>query len=130
MKKEKEEPKNIKEFNALIKKYESITLEQIKKVWNGIQYPDGVDVAEILTGFGSMSTCTLCLGAGAEDRDGCYKCVYYRKRRDTYLFCCNTGRNLKTYSAIEEAMAPEDLWKAFRERAKFMRKTYSKYVKI
>ena len=127
----KEEPRNIKQFNALIKKYETITLEEVEKGWDNQESgPDAVDVASDLTGFGSLSSCTLCLGAGVEEKDDCWKCVYYRKRKDDYLFCCNTGKNLKTYYKIEEAMNPEELLEAFRNRAKFLRKTYPQYVKI
>jgi hypothetical protein len=125
----KKNPKNIKEFNALIRKYETITLEQIEDSWNEMSYPDGGDVAEDLTGFGSLSNCTLCKGAGVKEKEDCWKCVYYRNRKETFLFFCNTGKNQKTYEAIENAYTPEDLLKAFHKRAKHMRKTYPQYIK-
>lgn len=134
-------PKNIKEFKNLIEKYEKITLEEIQKVWKSFvedaaeeyEYATGEyitedargeDVAPELTGFGSCTTCTLCRAV----LECCTECIYFRKRKEDFMYCCNTGRNAKTYKAIDNAKNPEELLKAFRQRAKYLRKAYFKYL--
>lgn len=114
---------NIKEFKDLIEKYEKITLEEIQKIWknysdNSAFVGTGADIAPLLTGFGSLSTCTLCRAV----KECCTECVYFRKRREDFMYCCNTGRNAKTYDAIKNAKTPEKLLEAFRKRAKNMKK--------
>lgn len=136
-------PENIKAFNALLKRYESITFEEIKRQWdyNFSSYPwvDAGDVARDLTGFGSIEACTLCTAIEGNQLAEtnvdfkhwiCPKCVYYRKRKDTMMFCCNTGKSRDTYQGIDEAHTPEELLEAFRNRAKYLRKKYSQYVEI
>ena len=120
--------KNLKEFKALIKRYESITLEEIKEA--DVSLPNTTDVIRIvlfqvsgvykqkankLTGFGDNSTCTLCIlpNLGSSDCDGC---VYLDMTEDK----CNKGINLKTYIRICEANSPTKLRNAFRARAKHM----------
>lgn len=118
------EPENIKAFKDLIEKYENITLEEIQKEWKLLRNATGDDIAPELTGFGSQCTCTLCRAV----KEYCTKCVYFRRRRDDFMYCCNTGRNAKTYDDIENAKTSEELLKAFRQRAKHMKKAYSKYL--
>ena len=123
------EPENIKAFKDLIERYENISLEEIEKEWKSLNawrgcIDTGEDIAPELTGFGSQTTCTLCRAV----HECCTKCVYFRKRREDFMFCCNTGRNAKTYNAIENAETPEELLKAFRKRAEHMKKAYSKYL--
>ena len=105
-------PKNIKEFQALVERYETITLEEIKA------NPD----PEILTGFGNSGTCTLCIKAG-----NCDKCVYGES--DTAYYACIDGENKKTYFTIDNANTPRKILNAYRARAKHLRKNYSQYLK-
>jgi len=123
------EPENIQAFKDLIERYENISLEEIEKEWKSLNawrgcIDTGEEIAYELTGFGSQTTCTLCRAV----KEYCTKCVYFRKRREDFMFCCNTGRNEKTYNAISNAETPEELLKAFRQRAKHMKKAYSKYL--
>ena len=102
-------PTNLPEFKALIKRYKSITLEEIENIW----VVDVAYTAYKLTGFGSSNTCTLCIAA----KDNCDKCVYRHKH--TYARC-NTHDNHLSYDAIYNARTPQELLNAFRERAKRM----------
>ena len=118
--------KNLKEFKALKKRYESITLEEIKDTV--VSLPNTADVlrfvifqaagvykqkANKLTGFGSSSTCSLCRVKCLSECEGC---VYLVMTGDG----CNQGINLKTYIRICEANSPTKLRNAFRARAKHM----------
>jgi hypothetical protein len=113
---------NKQEFIMLVKRYESVTLEEIQPIWDSqedIGYC-AIRVAEHLTGFGSKSTCTLCKPINGV----CSKCIYGGRG---YRFGCINSQNNKTYSGIENAETAEELLDAFRKRAKHLRKKYSKY---
>jgi hypothetical protein len=109
-------PDNIKEFNDLIKRYESITLKEIIEVWDIYESAD--IVANKLTGFGSLFSCTLCYATGAN----CGYCVYGSD------FACIKHHNRKTYNAINDADTPQKLLTAFKNRAEHMRNTYPQYI--
>jgi len=101
-------PKNLPEFKALIKRYESITLEEIKEKIN-----ESIDewlstIPNELTGFGDKETCTLC-------KYGCSNCVYNQG------LACLKGEHRKTYYRISHADTPIKLFNAFRARAKHMK---------
>ena len=102
-------PKNLKEFKALIKRYESITLEEIKK--KAIEITDFSNVASELTGFGTISHCLICSGFY------CNQCIYYIRSGDG----CSGEINGKTYDRISNADTPTKLRNAFRARAKHMK---------
>ena len=97
--------KNLKEFKALIERYESITLEEIKKIK---PFEDHF-TAQKLTGFGNIYKCTLCVVVGQECKD----CVYSQSSEKT----CMT----KTHYRISDAETPTKLRNAFRARAKHMK---------
>jgi len=101
---------NLKEFKALIKRYESITLEEIKKAFD--KY-DWLDVANCLTGFdgGINNPCTLC----EPIKTTCVMCVY---GKDMGCLC---GENALTFNRILNADTPTKLRNAFRARAKHMK---------
>ena len=101
--------KNLKEFKELIERYESITLEEIEEVWGDNSC--GESVAQELTGFSGVKTCTLCKSV----RSNCSECVY--KERGW----CYKSVNKETYYAISDASTPTELLEAFRNRAKHMR---------
>ncbi len=109
---------NIKEFKALVKRYETISLQEIKKEWglaNGFVH--SFDVASKLTGLGG-GTCTLCKAVFT-----CDQCVYNGGD------LCTMGINAETYDKMCFAATPTQLKNAFRNRAKHLRKNYSKYLK-
>jgi len=114
----KTEPKNIEAFQKLVERYETITIEEIKEIRE--EYP-----AEILTGFGSRATCSLCLSVNED----CSKCVYGKNKESEINYNCVVGNNSKSYERIEEANTPHKLFNAFRNRAKHLRKTYPQYLK-
>lgn len=109
-------PVNIKEFQELVKRYETITLDEIIEKWD-------IDVAELLTGHGSNTTCTLCIAVNrGGDNSVCFNCVYQMP------LGCNSDFNADTYFKIHEARTPEELLLAYRARAEHLRKTYPQYL--
>lgn len=96
------EAKNLKEFKALIKRYESITLKEIKA-------EDITEARYILTGF--AIDCPLC----GNCRPGCIGCVYGSRMG------CVKGNNRKTFKGISNADTPIRLRNAYRARAKHMK---------
>ena len=98
--------KNLKEFKTLIKRYETITIEEVTK---GFTRSTNSLVANRLTGFGNCASCTLC-------KVECEKCVYLLTS-DT----CDHGINKKTFLRIINAGTPLKLFNAFRARAKHMK---------
>ena len=98
--------KNIKEARSLIKRYETITLEEIHGAF--VSEKNTYIAKKLLTGFGSLGTCTLCIRVSSL----CYDCIYEREK------ACMYGNNEKTYNAIENAKTPEELLEAYRNRAK------------
>jgi len=109
-------PINIKEFKALVKRYETITLQEIKDKWL-----PGYNAATRLTGFGNGNTCTLCI-AQASDRTKCYNCIY------PYPMGCREHPNELSYDRIQSANTPLKLFNAYKTRAKHLRLTYPQYL--
>lgn len=112
---------NKKEFIALIKKYESITLETINKykISGSIFFTIGSFTAFQLTGFGSNLTCTLCKATNTD----CGSCYWYEK---TSTICTSH----KTYQDIKNAKDEISLLKAFKARAKYMRQQLTIWEKL
>ena len=105
--------KNLKEFKALIKRYESITIEEIKKVFNS----QSMLIANRLTGYGDEDDCGLCKYINTDDEYNCEGCVYVIATN----CLCSTGKNKKTYKRIGRANTPLKLFNAYRARAKHMK---------
>ena len=114
-------PKNIKEFKALVERYETITLEEIKK--GG---PMSLSSKRKLTGFGWNNTCTLCQAVLQKDNWGnkykCNDCVYGKQNG------CLRYENTNTYYRIVNAGTSRELFSAYRARAKHLKKTYPQYL--
>jgi hypothetical protein len=110
---------NIKEFFALIQRYDSITIEEIEKVETTTPNPSpslydvGEWTARVLTGFGGGNTCSLCKAVNTN----CDKCVYSVIGSEG----CHDGTMHRTYFLIWEAETPTQLLYAFKERADAMR---------
>ena len=121
--------KNKKEFKALVERYETIGLEEIKEAWDSIisstqNYSGkyGIPAARELTGFGSMKTCVLCISV----KNKCSVCVYsYRYTED---FGCINEKNYPTFEGIKTTDTPEELLEAFRKRAEHLRTNYAKHL--
>ena len=109
--------KNLKEFEQLILRYESITLEEIENLSKkcGLLFNE---IPNELTGFGRSLTCTLCI-----EVSDCYKeCIYYIASNGET--CCYDGLDYieNSYRMIENAKNSKQLLKAFKYRAKCMRR--------
>ena len=107
--------KNTKQFINLIHRYESITLEEIEEVYNN---DPSCALANVLTGFGSTFSCTLCQICKDSDyqincKESCVYGHYYNKK----YACINDD----TYHDINLSVIPEDLLESYRNRAVFMR---------
>ncbi len=109
-------PKNLKEFKALKKRYETITLVEVKEKFKGNYWNI---VAQLLTGYGSDLSCTLCLPLRRNRWTHCNKCVYSTDKRIRYE--CLRGINRKTFNRMDNANTPLKLLNAFRARAKHMK---------
>jgi len=115
---------NEKEFKALIKKYESITLEELK---NNDTECTPWTVLEVLTGFGSWGTCTLCEPMRTAVSVDCSKCAYASTDEK---FHCTKCDNRASYKDIENADSLESLLIAIKSRAEHMKKVWKSYLKI
>jgi hypothetical protein len=107
--------KNINAFKKLIKRYETITLDEIKEA--------NMNLVK-LTGFSSTRDCILCREAcnilGCDIANTyCHYCIW-AFNTNPYLDCLY-GVNNKTYYAIEYALDPESLLTAYHARAAHMR---------
>ena len=117
--KQKRSDFNIVAFKALIKQYSTITLKEIKNLYLGTEEDDWLP--QDSTGFGCEATCTLCISEKElEDYDegGCNHCVY-KGSFANHCHCSSYSRD--TYEGIDYAETPEDLYHAYKARAKFMR---------
>lgn len=114
----------------LVKKYKSITLEQVKAEYERLQdkYPDsriyGSWILENFTGFGSMDTCSLCqeakeLANSSTYGSYCHKCVHSVFSQNDGGFPCVE----KTYENICDATTPEAIYTAIQERAEYLKET-------
>ena len=113
------QPVNLKEADELATRYETITLEEIDKACKSVVLRHAT---EVLTGFGYADICNIC------------KVVPYRKdvRGNVHKNCNQCLYTIKcykqkSYKAIEKAIIPEEILKAYRNRAKVIRRLLKKY---
>ncbi len=107
-------PLNIKEAEELIKKYREITLKEIDDYESIDLIAD--EIATELTGIGSTSNCTLCKKVKVD----CSRCIYYEKNSEKAN--CIANNNEDTYEYILNVIEPNDLLKAFKDRANHIEK--------
>ena len=100
---------NKKEFLALIEKYESITIEEIEKVW----HREAGVTANSLTGYGRSESCILCRAVDVH----CFQCEWVKLT----LNKCSRGDNFSSYALIADVKTPEQLRQAFVNRTKHMK---------
>lgn len=108
--------KNIKNYRsaiALVKRYRSVTLEEAQKEFE--KYFFASSAAGHLTGFGSITTCTLCVEAG----QNCAACIY---EEGLHSCGCMKGVNMNTYLSIANAEGAEKLVAAMHARAEHIKK--------
>lgn len=131
MKTKKVKPTNVQEAVDLIKRYESITLKEIKKMFKEGLMPEkeGLmpeSVANKLTGFGNAGTCTLCKAVGygwrESSADKCPQCIHGYNHKIEGVACITGGEAGETAHRIDHANTPVKLRNAFRKRAIYLRK--------
>jgi len=105
------ETENLQEFKDLLERYKTITLEEIREAFARKKNISHAKAA--LTGFGEVSTCTLCDNIDTL----CHYCAWGPDVR-----ACYRGLQKETYKLIEEAHTPEELLAAYRARAEHMEK--------
>lgn len=94
---------NANEFIALLEKYESITIDDIKSAY---VMGSSFFTAKRLTGYGSSKTCTLCRAV----RFDCTKCVFKKQ------LGCQTGELEESYLAIGAAKSGVEMLAAYKNR--------------
>ena len=117
------EIKNLPEFRALIKRYQTITLEEIQSAFDGDGYDYDYDTSDLeqvkirLTGFGKTRSCTLCSAISYHTGDSCGGCVYYHRVPGGGPVKCVGD---ETYDLINDAETPEELFRAYYVRSIYM----------
>ena len=123
--------KNIKEFRALIEKYESITLEELENKREELTKHSSfdkycsekdiiADTLQSITGFGNSYTCKLCYVKIEYDPkvgDLCKHCVWFNGSSEI-----NPCMEHETFKEIEKSESFEELLIALKNRAKYMKK--------
>jgi len=131
--------RNIKETKALIKRYNSITLDEIKDINDAkllefrksksrSRYTSNFKIkAEILTGFGRSDTCPLCISVMHD----CMQCIHHiAPRRKTDYDNAPSCLLDNSFHMIDEAKSNKDLLKAFKARAIYLQTLVDKYEEL
>ena len=111
---------NYKAAVKLLERYNTIGRAEISSAANKVKSrgsngtfdsPLRDKAQQLLTGFGSCLSCSLCKEATC-----CSTCVYSFEFSEPSEFCIN-GNNAKTYHALARASSVEDIASAYAERA-------------
>ena len=123
-------PRNIKEVKALVNKYNSITITDIRREL----YQSNADtfesqyIANKLTGFGSTDSCTLCLALRNSFAHHYTSCIHTNYVLLGEVGCSSiNGKSRATYMAIDEASDPSELLQAFKDRAEYLHTLINSY---
>lgn len=123
---------NHKEFKELIKRYEDISLTEIRHARNkclteGQENFHGIWVLNKITGFGKRTICSLCHrqpdGMGITLEVSCDDCIYSVITGRT----CDAGENYATFRKLVKAQDEFELQQAIKDRATHMRIILRKY---
>lgn len=124
---------NINAAKKLLSKYKKITLEQLEERFESLNIKlckecSGVYVMESFTGFGSCSTCMLCLEARKLSLDClnffddfCEHCVYALSNGCS-PYCLD-----ELYDKIVYSSNAKELYEALQERIKYLEQTIKLY---
>ena len=124
---------NINAAEKLLSKYKEITLEQLEERFESLSTKlcrecDGEDIMESFTGFGSCSTCILCLEAkklshsnSNRCEDFCECCVYKRDNA-VYPYCIDG-----LYNKISCSSNAKELYEVLQERINYLEQTIKLY---
>ena len=123
------EATNIKEAKELVVRYRSITEDEIDG-WTRRGYPHS-RVLSILTGFGRMNTCTLCIESYSKyyATDSipypCYCCIH-NNGTDTDIKQCT---NHHTYEDLVFQQNTDAMLRAYKARADYLQTLIEDYEK-
>lgn len=119
---------NINAARKLLEKYQSLTLDELTKVWIKLDSElgneceiQGSDVLSEITGFGCTSTCMLCKEAQTlkvAEESYCSHCVYSTQYPGVDMFCLD-----HTYDAMVYAENKKQLFNAIQNRIKYLKET-------
>lgn len=124
---------NINAAEKLLSKYKEITLEQLEERFESLKIKlcrecDGKDIMESFTGFGSCSTCVLCIEARKllhtnlnHWEDFCGHCVY-KLNSTHYPYCIDD-----LYNKIIFSSNAKELYEALQERINYLEQTIKLY---
>lgn len=124
---------NINAAEILLSKYKEITLEQLEERFELLKVKldrecNGETVLESFTGFGSCSTCILCIEAKKLSNtssnyceDFCNYCVY-KLNNAYYPYCLDD-----LYNKISFSFNAKELYKALQERINYLEQTIKLY---
>ena len=117
---------NINAAEKLLSKYKEITFEQLEERFESLNIRlgrecDGADVMKSFTGFGSCSTCMLCLEAKKLSHstsnyceDFCGHCVY-TFNNVSLPYCLD-----ELYDKIVRSSNTKELYEVLQERIKYL----------
>lgn len=124
---------NINAAKKLLSKYKEITLEQLEERFESLNTKlcrecSGAIVMESFTGFGSCSTCILCLEAKKLSpklsnyrEDFCEHCIY-KFSNVCYPYCLD-----ELYDKIVRSSNAKELYEALQERINYLEQTIKLY---
>ena len=125
---------NINAAEKLLSKYKEITLEQLEERFESLNAKlcrecSGGNVMESFTGFGSCSTCMLCIEAkkllpnySNHYKDFCEYCVYTLSNDVCYPYCLD-----ELYNKIVYSSNAKELYEALQERINYLEQTIKLY---
>lgn len=125
---------NIEATKMLIKTYESISHQMIKKAADHLEDNGNMDeydaemVASELTGYGMKNTCVLCLAVKIEATVHCNRCIHVRGKGikaydDEGVYCLRHH----TYIDIDRSKNDNELLFAIKARAKYLQSLVDDY---
>lgn len=117
------EIRNLEAAERLVKKYRSITREELAKVYASICEEESNEMRDVLqeiTGFGSLSKCSLCTAIVENNiqYSACLYCIYRNFRAPCVYH--------ETYEAIEKSKNLDELMEAIRNRADYLEELIEK----
>ena len=109
----------IKAAKELIDKYQSITLEQLKSLWeNEVEqnptFVDGDWVLSLITGFGSCA-CIVCKAASYI----CTECIHKYNPKWDHIEDCPCMNEL--YYSMSSSQSPEELYGYIQNRIEYLK---------
>ena len=124
---------NINAAERLLSKYKEITLEQLEERFESLKVKldrecNGETVLKSFTGFGSCSTCILCIEAKKLSHscskyceDFCDYCVY-KSDNAIYPYCLDG-----LYNKISYSFNAKELYESLQERINYLEQTIKIY---